>query len=112
MVNIFCFPNIKYNKAVAQFWGELARRLADEHLLPFDVEEYGTALEGYEASILEGYGDLMKENGLEDGLSKQFVQNYAHAYDTSMLKYLWLNNYIFFMFRLPWKRNQHVQVSN
>ena len=55
---------------MGQFWGELARRLADDHLLSFDVEAYGSALEGYQTSILDGYGDLMKSNGLEGGLSR------------------------------------------
>ena len=54
---------------MGQFWGELARRLADDHLLSLDVAQYGTAIADYQQSILDGYGDLMRENGQQQGLS-------------------------------------------
>ena len=46
----------------------MARKLADDFLLPLNVEEYGLAIEQYEKGILDGYGDMMIENGLDAGL--------------------------------------------
>ena len=55
---------------MAQYWGELARRLADYYVLPMRVQDYSEALQGYTDDLLGRYGDLMRQEGLGRGIGK------------------------------------------
>ena len=64
--------HLQFHKATAQYWGELARRLADSYILPYDVRKYGKMLRKYQKNIIfsiENTGVAGIEAELADSLS-------------------------------------------
>ncbi|KAK2165001.1 hypothetical protein LSH36_56g02011 [Paralvinella palmiformis] len=81
LVETYYDPTFAYHKAIAQYWGELGRRLADEYILPFDVIQYGVSLDGYVQSVIDNYGELMESTRTNTGLGflKEAVTTFKEA---------------------------------
>ncbi|XP_043201095.1 N-acetylated-alpha-linked acidic dipeptidase 2-like isoform X1 [Amphibalanus amphitrite] len=73
---------LHFTTAVAQMWGEMARRLADDPVLPFGVVRYGTFLQ--EAfSVLEAhFGPRLRQNGVTLDYVRAAVEEFAEAATT------------------------------
>ncbi|XP_064600785.1 uncharacterized protein LOC135466961 [Liolophura sinensis] len=55
-----------YHTAVANFWAEAARNLAESLILPFNVSDYGVALDNFRKTLYDDYGTLMNQTGQID----------------------------------------------
>ena len=62
------FNSLQYHRAITQYWGELARRLADFAILPMRVTDYSEALKKNAHAFLHNYGDLLRSRELEQGI--------------------------------------------
>ena len=62
---------MKIARSMAQYWGEVTRRLADDYVLHYNVDTYSVAIEDYANDILERYGDLMTQNDLGLGIGNR-----------------------------------------
>ncbi|CAK9301359.1 unnamed protein product [Gordionus sp. m RMFG-2023] len=57
-------PDFVYHKAVSQYWGELARVLADSYVLPFTPFHYGKALKRFLHGIVQAYDTTIIRNDI------------------------------------------------
>ncbi len=57
---------------MARYSGEIARRLADSLILPFNVSAYGSAIQSYVNVLETAYRELIVGNDLADGLGELF----------------------------------------
>ncbi len=58
----------QYHRAVAQYWGELARRLADSLVLPLNVSTYAQAVKSYVDDLKVKRLDLLQQHGAGQAL--------------------------------------------
>uniref|UniRef100_H2Z0Q2 glutamate carboxypeptidase II n=1 Tax=Ciona savignyi TaxID=51511 RepID=H2Z0Q2_CIOSA len=65
LVNKFVDPGFKIHLAMAQVWGELARKLADVPILPVDCRVYATDLAQKRDALYQQYGSKMESNGID-----------------------------------------------
>ena len=70
--SLSCFY-YQFHKATGQFWGELARRLADDYILPLDVRQYSKALQKYQTNIVTN----IKELGLDSNFTEPMSMYHA-----------------------------------
>lgn len=61
---------LQFSAALGQFWGELARRLADYAILPMGVRDYGLAVEDYLKQFERRYGTLLSSSNISLGKYK------------------------------------------
>ena len=69
LVNEIMDPTFAFHMAIAQFLGELARRLSDSYVLPYDVRKYGKALKNYQVRVISSI-EHFNVNGLEAELAE------------------------------------------
>ena len=49
---------------MGQLVGEMMRRLADDYVIPYNVEDVGSSIEQYVTTVLNNYENLMREKDL------------------------------------------------
>jgi len=64
LVDTHIDPDYKYSTAIGRFWAETARYLADSLVLPLNASQYSHTLKIFIADLKEGYGTLMRDNGI------------------------------------------------
>ncbi|XP_074651751.1 N-acetylated-alpha-linked acidic dipeptidase 2-like isoform X2 [Tubulanus polymorphus] len=64
LMNDIIDPTFKYHAAVTQYWGEVARSIADTYILPFDVRDYGNSITGFVNSFIKEYGTLLEKHNI------------------------------------------------
>ena len=52
---------------MGKYYGEMLRYMADSLILPLDVLSYNKVLEQFLNNLKEGYGEVMKTNGITLG---------------------------------------------
>ncbi len=57
---------------MARYSGEIARRLADSLILPFNVSAYGSTIQSYVNALETACRELIVANDLTDGLGELF----------------------------------------
>ena len=63
-----CFLlSFQFHLGVTRYVGELARRLAENTILPYDVTAYSASLQSYFTYFTEEHKDIVKTRGLETG---------------------------------------------
>ena len=60
----------QYHKVATQYWGELAWRLIDSAMFPMRATDYSVALESYANSVIEKYGEAMRQHGLTQSIGR------------------------------------------
>ena len=70
--NLLIFSCPQYHRAIAQYSGEITRRLADSLILPFNVSAYGSAIQSYVNALETAYRELIVANDLMEGVGKLF----------------------------------------
>ena len=73
-------PEFVIHRAMAQIWGEMARRLADSVILPIDCRLYAKFLEKNRNSLYEGYGEEMTREGIDFSRFLQFWRTVVHSF--------------------------------
>jgi N-acetylated-alpha-linked acidic dipeptidase len=69
-------PTFEYHATMAKVFGSLALRLLDDVVLPFDFRDYGTAMNGYLADLLNS------TNQVDFTPMKQAISNFNAAANT------------------------------
>lgn len=72
-------PSFKFSTALGQIWAELARRLADSILIPFNVSTYAQTIDSQVRSLEQRYGSLLRRNRIDLEPLHQAVQNFTQA---------------------------------
>uniref|UniRef100_A0A8D2JRL5 N-acetylated-alpha-linked acidic dipeptidase 2 n=1 Tax=Sciurus vulgaris TaxID=55149 RepID=A0A8D2JRL5_SCIVU len=82
LVENFYDPTFKKQLSVAQLRGALVYELADSTIIPFNIQDYGTALENYAASIFnlsKKYDQQLKDEGVSFDSMFSAVKNFSEA---------------------------------
>ena len=72
---------------MAQYSGEIVRRLADSLILPFNVSAYGNAIQSYVNTLETAFRELIVANDLTDGLGELFKR-------VIYASYVFMNDYV------------------
>ncbi|KAK3094037.1 hypothetical protein FSP39_023279 [Pinctada imbricata] len=67
------------HKAVGQTWAEAARNLADAMIIPFDVKDYANELDSLVNILLDEYGELMQNNGINLDHIRSAAANFSNT---------------------------------
>ncbi|KAM4850546.1 LOW QUALITY PROTEIN: N-acetylated-alpha-linked acidic dipeptidase 2-like [Urocitellus parryii] len=81
LVENFYYPTFKKQLSVAQLRGALVE-LAESIIIPFNIQDYGTALENYAASIFnlsKKYDQQLKDEGVSFDSLFSAVKNFSEA---------------------------------
>ncbi|XP_037082814.1 N-acetylated-alpha-linked acidic dipeptidase 2-like isoform X2 [Pollicipes pollicipes] len=70
---------LHFTAAVAKMWGEMARRLADDPVIPFNVVNYATYLQKSFETVHTTFGALLEENGASLRYVKAAIDDFAEA---------------------------------
>ncbi|XP_071472699.1 N-acetylated-alpha-linked acidic dipeptidase 2 isoform X1 [Marmota flaviventris] len=82
LVENFYDPTFKKQLSVAQLRGALVYELAESIIIPFNIQDYGTALENYAASIFhlsKKYDQKLKDEGVSFDSLFSAVKNFSEA---------------------------------
>lgn len=69
LCEMFMYSYFQFHLATAQYWGELARALADSLIIPMDVTEYPLQVGSYLSLVLERYGHTIASEGFTENIS-------------------------------------------
>jgi hypothetical protein len=75
---LLCF-NLKSFKAVTTVVAELARRLSDSLILPFNCNNYATDMKNMMADLKKTYGSELNSQGISLNDLEEVINNYEKA---------------------------------
>ncbi|XP_071104998.1 N-acetylated-alpha-linked acidic dipeptidase 2-like [Haliotis cracherodii] len=72
-------PQLRVCRSLAALYIELARDLVDSHLLPFDVRDYATAIDGFVKNLFARNQDQFSQWNITSGAIQSAADNFTRA---------------------------------
>lgn len=69
----------KVHTALGQIWTEIAREVTDSLILPFNLSDYALVLEYFGETLLNNFGKVLTDKGLQTDLLQTAITNFTSA---------------------------------